>query len=259
VTKASDNEFPSLLVKEGTAPSSPAAGDQRVYIDSTTHHITRKNSSGTVTDIEAGSGMTNPMTTAEDIIKGGSSGTPARLAVGAAGGALVSLNGTVAYNSGTSFPGSKATGDRYWRTDLGLECYWDGTRWVTTQMFSMAAAASDSLDGASTNINYARMSPWHTTNDLWLDAFYASVYCATTNDGSNFWTLTFDKWNAAGANTNLATFNTSADTVNNYSTHRVSIAAALGTFKHFTIATTKTGSPGAIYIGAHFTYRLIVT
>lgn len=58
MTKASDNEFPSLLVKEGTAPSSPAAGDQRVYIDSSDHHLKRKNSSGTVTDIESGSGAT---------------------------------------------------------------------------------------------------------------------------------------------------------------------------------------------------------
>lgn len=49
---ASDNPFPSLLVTEGTAPSSPAAGKQRVYIDSTTHRLTRKTSAGTVVDIE---------------------------------------------------------------------------------------------------------------------------------------------------------------------------------------------------------------
>lgn len=52
MTKASDNEFPSLLVKEGSAPSSPAAGDQRVYIDSSDHKLKRKNSSGTVTVVE---------------------------------------------------------------------------------------------------------------------------------------------------------------------------------------------------------------
>lgn len=52
MTKASDNEFPSLLIKEGTAPSSPAAGDQRLYIDSSDHKVKRKNSSGTVTTVE---------------------------------------------------------------------------------------------------------------------------------------------------------------------------------------------------------------
>ena len=55
MTKASDNAFPSLLVVEGTAPASPSAGDQRLYIDSADHHLKRKNSSGTVTDLESGS------------------------------------------------------------------------------------------------------------------------------------------------------------------------------------------------------------
>jgi hypothetical protein len=53
MAKGSDNEFPSLLVKEGTAPANPAAGDQRIFIDSTSHHIKRVNSSGTVVDMEA--------------------------------------------------------------------------------------------------------------------------------------------------------------------------------------------------------------
>jgi len=49
MTVASDNEFPSLLVKEGTAPASPAAGDQRLFIDSADHALKVKNSGGTVT------------------------------------------------------------------------------------------------------------------------------------------------------------------------------------------------------------------
>jgi hypothetical protein len=47
---ASDNAFPSLLVTEGSAPSSPAAGKQRVYIDSSDHHLKTKTSGGTVQD-----------------------------------------------------------------------------------------------------------------------------------------------------------------------------------------------------------------
>ncbi len=52
MTKASDNAFPSLLITEGTEPSAPAAGKQRLYIDSTSHHLKRTDSSGTDTDIE---------------------------------------------------------------------------------------------------------------------------------------------------------------------------------------------------------------
>lgn len=58
MTKASDNAFPSILITEGTEPSAPAAGKQRLYIDSTSHHLMRTNSSGTETDLEAASGGT---------------------------------------------------------------------------------------------------------------------------------------------------------------------------------------------------------
>ena len=54
MTKASDNEYPSLLIKEGAAPSSPAAGDQRLFIDSADHLLKRKNSGGTVTAVGGG-------------------------------------------------------------------------------------------------------------------------------------------------------------------------------------------------------------
>src|SRR6187551_2636854 len=53
MTKASDNAFPSLLITEGTEPSAPAAGKQRLYIDSTTHLLKATNSSGTDRTIEA--------------------------------------------------------------------------------------------------------------------------------------------------------------------------------------------------------------
>lgn len=58
MTAASDNKFPKLIVTEGTAPSSPSAGDQKLYIDSTSHHLSRKNSAGVVTDLEAGGSVT---------------------------------------------------------------------------------------------------------------------------------------------------------------------------------------------------------
>jgi len=52
MTKASDNAFPSILITEGTEPSAPAAGKQRLYIDSTSHKLKRTDSSGTDVDIE---------------------------------------------------------------------------------------------------------------------------------------------------------------------------------------------------------------
>jgi hypothetical protein len=53
MTKASDNAFPSILITEGTEPSAPAAGKQRLYIDSTTHLLKATNSSGTDRTLES--------------------------------------------------------------------------------------------------------------------------------------------------------------------------------------------------------------
>lgn len=53
MTKASDNAFPSILITEGTEPSAPAAGKQRLYIDSTTHKLKRTDSSGIDVVIES--------------------------------------------------------------------------------------------------------------------------------------------------------------------------------------------------------------
>jgi hypothetical protein len=59
MAKASDNAFPSILITEGTEPSAPAAGKQRLYIDSSTHKLKRTDSSGTDVTIEATAGALN--------------------------------------------------------------------------------------------------------------------------------------------------------------------------------------------------------
>ena len=56
MTKASDNPFPSILFEESTAPSSPSAGEQRLFIDSADSALKLKDSSGTVTSVGGGGG-----------------------------------------------------------------------------------------------------------------------------------------------------------------------------------------------------------
>src|SRR5262245_20476787 len=136
MTKASDNAYPSILITEGTEPSAPAAGKQRLYIDSTTHKLKRTDSSGTDVTIEGGNVATDTIwDAAGDLAVGSGADTAARLAKGNAGGVLAMGNSAVIWNAATSFPGSKATGDRYFRTDLGDEFFWDGTQWVSTTSY----------------------------------------------------------------------------------------------------------------------------
>ena len=74
--KASDNPFASLLVVEGAAPTSPSAGDQRLFVDSADHLLKLKNSSGTVTP--AGGGLADEGAfTYLDATDGAAPGNPA--------------------------------------------------------------------------------------------------------------------------------------------------------------------------------------
>lgn len=98
--KASDNAFPSILITEGTEPAAPAAGKQRVYIDSSTHHLKRTDSSGTDVDIEAAAGgvATDAIwDAAGDLAVGTGANTAAKLTKGAAGTVPTAGASTVAY------------------------------------------------------------------------------------------------------------------------------------------------------------------
>lgn len=91
MTKASDNVFPKVIVLEGTAPSSPSAGNQTLYIDSADHKLKRKNSSGTVTIVEAAAGAISGDTLWDakgDLAAGTGADTAAKLTVGANGTVL---------------------------------------------------------------------------------------------------------------------------------------------------------------------------
>lgn len=264
MTKASDNAFPSILVTEGTEPSAPAAGKQRLYIDSTTHKLKRTDSSGTDVTIEGGSVATDAIwDAAGDLAVGTGADTAAKLAKGNAGGVLAMGNGAVIWNAGTSFPASKATNDRYWRTDLGLEFYWDGTRWVTTTLYREALGTGDYTTGTFVTGN--TMTRWAFTNGLGLDVWIVRVdgwtFVTTTNNGSHYWTINHNKQVAAATNTSIASFTTASDTANTITAHNATVGAsvAIGTYISGNTVGTVTGSPGSIFWGFSIEYRLIGT
>lgn len=106
MTKASDNAFPSILITEATEPSAPAAGKQRLYIDSTSHKLKRTDSSGTDVTIE---GLADPMTTRGDVIVRNASNVTARLAVGSSGKVLSSDGTDVSWQTPSGGGGSTPT------------------------------------------------------------------------------------------------------------------------------------------------------
>lgn len=57
MTKASDNEFPSVLFEEGAAPSPPDSGDRRVFFDVADHLFKSIDATGTIRTIGSGSAL----------------------------------------------------------------------------------------------------------------------------------------------------------------------------------------------------------
>lgn len=100
MAKASDNVFPKLIVAEGTAPASPAAGQHKLFVDSADHKLKRVDSTGTVTQVESAS-----ITKTIDA----QTGTAYTLVLGDAGGFVTMTNAaastlTVPPNSSVAFP-----------------------------------------------------------------------------------------------------------------------------------------------------------
>ena len=75
---------------------------------------------------------------------------------------------------------------------------------------------------------------------------------ATTNDGSNYWTVKMRTETATvTADISGATVNTSAESPDTWVTYSVSVGTAVAAAANVIgIRATKTGSPGALYWGA---------
>ena len=97
--------------------------------------------------------------------------------------------------------------------------------------------------------------------DLWLETLYSSTYVATTNDGTKFWTIALQKAVANDTKTGIVSFNTSADTVNQWTRRGTAIGAlyAAATYFEMDVQATKTRTPGTLFWAIALRYRLIVT
>jgi hypothetical protein len=256
MTKMSDNPSPSLLFEDHVDPAAPTNGFHRLFID-TDEKLKMIDHASLVTDFtpSAGGDITTDAAwaAAGDLIVGSGNDTASILGKGAAGGVLSMGNSAVIWNAGTSFPASKATGDRYWRTDLGMEFYWDGTRWVSTTLYTLN---TDYVANPTTGVSFSALSSLKGTfGTLWLVDMHARSYVASTNDGSKYWTV------ALVANSNgstVSSFTTAGDSINTSYAKSVAIGAT-STEDGWSFAATKTSTPGALYISLVLTFRIVTT
>ena len=249
---------------DGSDFTNPDADYRRLFLGEDGQlHV--KDSAGTVTDIgaaAAGSVATDAIwDAAGDLAVGSGADTAARLAKGNAGAMLAMGNSAVIWNAGTSFPASKATGDRYWRTDLAMEFYWDGTRWVSTQLFHTGYSHINSIS-ASTLF----FCPVYNVGerDIWLVDATWSYFNAGTQDGSKYWTLVIARRGSGdGTYQTVATPLSGAGYATTATWYRESaalgVALAMSDADAMAVYPTKVSTPGNLTGAAGFTYRIIAT
>lgn len=153
----------------------------------------------------------------------------------------------------TSFPGSPASGDRVWRSDRGIEYYYDGTRWLSTTLYSMPIQLSDQNNPRTTTTGFLgrAANPWAGLYDVYLLDGVFSYYLSATGN----WTL--DIVDSAAAV--LAT--TTVSTVTTHTTVRVAINAVkangLAANSNFNLSVTENSGAASLYTMAALTYRLV--
>jgi hypothetical protein len=91
---------------------------------------------------------------------------------------------------GTVFPTAPLTNDRYFRTDRGIEYFYDGTRWLSVHLYRETLSLGDALTPLSASpVNAGRMASWAGDYDLYLVKYYLAAHIVTTNSTASFWTL----------------------------------------------------------------------
>jgi len=158
---------------------------------------------------------------------------------------------------GTTFPTGIASGFRFFRTDLGFDCYYDGTRWLTD--FEMPATilpiTNFSANGGSQLIGV------RTDYQLFGEkiAFWTRVN--TTNNGTNFWTVSMRGIDTGvSSGTTLYSFDTSGDTAGIAVQRDVTPTTQVPTNRTLLDCQfSKTLSPGTLDLTATLYYRLIIT
>jgi len=160
-------------------------------------------------------------------------------------------------NAGTSFPGSPATSDLFFRTDRDLIYYYDGTRWLTVTEYNVHLVIVDALMGATTAPVVAGPI------DQGANGCYATRLVAWTITGgttsTNYVVYTLS---SAVANNTLttvgSTFSTQSDTNGNTVAHNQTIGAVVdASGLRWRLAGVKTLSPTGLYCDAILFYRLI--
>jgi hypothetical protein len=202
-------------------------------------------------------------------------GSPAEIRSSVAtssGGWSLKGDGSFIWKQGTSFPASPATNDRFFRTDYGLEFYYDGTRWVSTQLFTKNS--SQEVGSAAFYISRAAtIGHWQKADmalpfgtDWWLSYITTSFLVnsgGSALSASHKWSLDFKKGSLAVPATAVGSITIDSGSSNVNRNGLLTVGALLDVTNNPVISLdgVRTGTPGDLQLATIFTVyaRIVAT
>lgn len=202
-----------------------------------------------------GSDFTNPAADYRRLFLGEDGFLHVKDSSGTVTDAYENTGGAGGLESGTSFPGGPSTDDLFYRTDRDLIYFYDGTRWLTANLYIhslMVVPAS-----LSATIQFFSVPPTELGYDVWMEDLLATMY-ASGLSGSAYWQLDLYTWDGSTQGSPIATVSNVSGTSSAFVRKIDTIDALLGTgMDAFDLTATKVSTPGNLIAGATLTYRLV--
>ena len=158
---------------------------------------------------------------------------------------------------GSAFPSGPTTGFTFFRTDLGFACYYDGTRWLTINEYTLTLYERTTLAAGVAHDFVVRDN---------YTPYYTRVLMTTSvvapNGAGDYWSVFVQGLNLAiSATTTILQINTDGDTAGVNTSHSGIVTTALPTNRDYVrlIATVGAGAPGTLTTAVAIVYRLVVT
>lgn len=154
--------------------------------------------------------------------------------------------------SGTAFPGSPATNDRFIRTDRNIEYFYDGTRWLSTQLLSISYQILNT--GVTADSTYYLAVPYQGTYSIWLERIDIAYHRTAAGE----WDLLLGRMDNANVTTNIVTLDGAGDPTSSWRHKSATINALLNSSAEaLTITADEISGTAAYYGGGVILYRLV--
>lgn len=162
--------------------------------------------------------------------------------------------------SSSSFPASPSTGQLFFRSDLGLLCFWNGTYWLTVTEYSAEFARIQNISATTTypSINLSEeFRPFITK-------ICGNANTQTTLNSTNYWNISFRTLNQAYSVADVlwAPDLTPAGGwtigVDRYFANGINRISSNNPAARLDIVVTKVGNPGVFSYEATIFYRFII-